>query len=382
MSHLPTHTTLIVCLLCMLSQTHSVDTECIKSLWDDAGCCSKAFCHLSDCGTGTAAFDAACVELKWANGDCCSEVSCDLDGCDKRNITSGWSYITAKCPVDVGDYFAAVKSNIEIVRNDQGLAYLPEWAFNGIGDFVHGMAYAIEATQQFELPECTSPFTSETAVDLAEGWSLFGYPHYAHEGSVPQVLQDMGIHDKVVIVKDIDGNPYLPHHDYNAIGNFIPGNGYWIKMTSSATVTSWPPITVGAAGITNAAVSDRGTSDRDITVVFESSENFPPSDTVKVKAVIIRPGMSPKTVGESTAIDLSLQSTFHVAVRGTPYIGVDGGAEDNEYVSFEAYDANDVLTLTSDHSLMFKWDGVRVFRYTSNGIVDYPYPSVSCLCAY
>ena len=43
------------------------------------------------------------------------------------------------------------------------------------------------------------------------------------------------IEEAVIIVKDYNGNAYLPSWNFNAIGNAVPGQGYQIK-TNSAVV--------------------------------------------------------------------------------------------------------------------------------------------------
>ena len=44
------------------------------------------------------------------------------------------------------------------------------------------------------------------------------------------------IEEAVIIVKDYNGNAYLPSWNYNAIGNAIPGQGYQIKTNSSVVL--------------------------------------------------------------------------------------------------------------------------------------------------
>ena len=43
------------------------------------------------------------------------------------------------------------------------------------------------------------------------------------------------ISDKIIIVKDVVGNVYLPDFDFNGIGNLERGYGYLIKVSESIT---------------------------------------------------------------------------------------------------------------------------------------------------
>ena len=40
-----------------------------------------------------------------------------------------------------------------------------------------------------------------------------------------------GLEDKIVVVKDGDGNPYLPQFGYNGLGNLEYARGYQLKLT-------------------------------------------------------------------------------------------------------------------------------------------------------
>ena len=39
--------------------------------------------------------------------------------------------------------------------------------------------------------------------------------------------------DKIVILKDNDGNVFMPEFGFNGVGNLVPGFGYQIKLTES-----------------------------------------------------------------------------------------------------------------------------------------------------
>ena len=68
------------------------------------------------------------------------------------------------------------------------------------------------------------------SIDLQEGWNMFGY-------GCPEPIdltECLANHsDNILIVKDNNGNAYLPDWDFNGIGDFSPGYGYQIKISQA-----------------------------------------------------------------------------------------------------------------------------------------------------
>ena len=44
-----------------------------------------------------------------------------------------------------------ISGSLVIVKDSEGNAYLPEWAFNGIGDMFSGKAYQIKTNEAYTL---------------------------------------------------------------------------------------------------------------------------------------------------------------------------------------------------------------------------------------
>ena len=87
--------------------------------------------------------------------------------------------------------------------------------------------YNSEATR--DNGSCEWSGESEThMMQMPEGWSMFGY--ICRESiSVEEAFA--GLEDKIVVVKDGDGNPYLPQFGYNGLGNLEYARGYQLKLT-------------------------------------------------------------------------------------------------------------------------------------------------------
>jgi len=70
--------------------------------------------------------------------------------------------------------------------------------------------------------------TWNTSIELTEGWNMIGYgcsnptdlvvAMYAYEGFI-------------LIMKDNNGQVYMPEFGFNGIGDLTPGYGYQLKVT-------------------------------------------------------------------------------------------------------------------------------------------------------
>ena len=68
------------------------------------------------------------------------------------------------------------------------------------------------------------------SIDLAAGWNMFGYGC----PSPIDVVEGLSNHtESVILVKNNNGDAYLPEWNFNGIGDLIPGFGYQIKLTEA-----------------------------------------------------------------------------------------------------------------------------------------------------
>ena len=145
----------------------------------------------------------------------------------------GWSifstYLTLET-MDVAVVLNPIFENLVIVKDFEGLAYLPDWSYNGIGDLILGDAYQVKVQEECNLfIEGEYFLPDEVQIYLPTGWSLFGYLR-TQPANCDAVLDE--IKSEVMIAKDYLGNAYLPIWDFNGIGDLKPGQGYQIKMNS------------------------------------------------------------------------------------------------------------------------------------------------------
>jgi hypothetical protein len=72
--------------------------------------------------------------------------------------------------------------------------------------------------------------TWNTTIDLSSGWNMFGYGC----PSPIDIAEGLSNHTDIIsIVKDNNGNVYMPEFSFNGIGDLTPGFGYQIKVTEA-----------------------------------------------------------------------------------------------------------------------------------------------------
>lgn len=93
------------------------------------------------------------------------------------DLTSGWNIFGYVCqdPKDVIDGLTDYLDFIVIVKNHEGLAYLPEWNYNGIGNLQPGYGYQIKVTETVAAFNLCDVIEGNTTALQAEIDSLNSY---------------------------------------------------------------------------------------------------------------------------------------------------------------------------------------------------------------
>jgi hypothetical protein len=68
------------------------------------------------------------------------------------DLSAGWNMFGYGCPspIDVIEGLSNHTESILITKDNNGAVYMPEWGFNGIGDFTPGFGYQIKVTEAIE----------------------------------------------------------------------------------------------------------------------------------------------------------------------------------------------------------------------------------------
>lgn len=134
--------------------------------------------------------DGSC---QYNNSDCTEQYDAGFYNAQSIPITlnEGWNMIgyTRHTPQDVAATLESISEYVVIAKDAVGNAYLPEWGFNGIGDFTPGYGYQIKITQEFQnyvLPDVgelrliLTPTTPDWAKDL---------PTYTHPNDIRTLIR-------------------------------------------------------------------------------------------------------------------------------------------------------------------------------------------------
>jgi len=125
-----------------------------------------------------------------------------------------------------------------IVKDYAGLAHLPEWNYNGVGDMLISQGYQLKMESENSLLiEGAYQVPEDNPITLAQGWNMIGYLRTA-SSDCEAILSD--IVADVILLKDFEGNAYLPSWNYNGVGDLEPGRGYQMKMLNAHTLIYLP----------------------------------------------------------------------------------------------------------------------------------------------
>lgn len=143
------------------------------------------------------------------------------------SLSAGWnliSFYTLPDDASVTNVFGSNISKISIVKDNDGF-YKPGKAteLQSLTTFEFGKAYLVKVTTAFTLSVEGTEATS-TTISLKSGWNLLGYPK-STETTAATTLSS--ISSKYSTLKDLSSNQT----------KLTPGKGYYIKMSSDATIT-------------------------------------------------------------------------------------------------------------------------------------------------
>ena len=131
--------------------------------------------------------------------------------------------------MNVATVISPITENVIIVKDFVGAAYLIDWEFNGIGDFLVGARLQIKTNDEVSLEIFGAyAFLKNHPITLSQGWNMIGYLREPLNTS--EVFSEINASGNILIVKDYLGSAFLPEWEFNGIGDMQPGEGYQVKM--------------------------------------------------------------------------------------------------------------------------------------------------------
>ena len=93
-----------------------------------------------------------------------------------------------------------------------------------------------------QLDECSEDlyyWSSPIDINLLIGWNMIGYTFPEPQDVVASVVE---IDDIIQIIKNNNADVYWPEYGFNGIGDFIPGQGYQIKVFEAYSGFTYPDV--------------------------------------------------------------------------------------------------------------------------------------------
>ncbi len=155
------------------------------------------------------------------------------------DFNSGWSMVSTHISASNTDFAfltSPITESMIIAKDNFGAAYLPNWDYNGIGNWQNGHGYLVKmATNEILTIEGTQLIPEENPILLNQGWNTIAYlPIEPINAEI--VFSELTENNYLVIAKDYIGNAFLPDWGFNGIGNLETGKGYQLKVNSSSTL--------------------------------------------------------------------------------------------------------------------------------------------------
>ncbi len=188
------------------------------------------------------------------------------------SLLNGWnigSFYVAPVNMDLLNILQPLVTSNELTKviDEQGgfIQEIPGFGWmNTIGNMANSEGYYIKVNQNTQLDLFGTLAVTPFSIPLSTGWNIMGYPTQdtADAITVVQPLIDSSYLTKIIdesggFVQEIPGFGWM-----NTIGNFMPGEGYYIKVTQNCTLTiarEAPTVTTdNATGITYSSAISGG----------------------------------------------------------------------------------------------------------------------------
>jgi hypothetical protein len=157
------------------------------------------------------------------------------------DLREGWGMVSARVrpyDSDLTEVYSGVIEGLEIAKDNNGNVYMPEWGFNGIGDWDFFQGYQYKMLESSILTVRGSRVIPQlNTITLASGWNMMSY---LRKESADVAVTLAEIEESISILKDEDGQVYMPEFGFNGLGNFNQGKGYQVKTLNEVSFTYAP----------------------------------------------------------------------------------------------------------------------------------------------
>jgi hypothetical protein len=155
------------------------------------------------------------------------------------NLQFGWNLISINLqPISnsLENIFSNIFNDISIVKNSKGQVFIPNYMINTIGFWNLNEAYLVYANKSTVLKvigEYVKP--EEKIIRLNNGWNYVSYLR-KNQLNAELALANIANKGRLVIVKNLAGQVFIPSFNINTIGNMKPSVGYQMYLNSTDTL--------------------------------------------------------------------------------------------------------------------------------------------------
>lgn len=135
--------------------------------------------------------------------------------------------------IDSSSLIKVIDETGSIIQEIPGLGWL-----NTIGDMYNTEGYYIKVANNDTLSIEGSQVETPTSIPLFSGWNMIGYPLQVGQDAMAAIQPLITNSSFIKIINEAGGFiQYIPGLGWlNTIGNFEPGEGYYIKVSANATL--------------------------------------------------------------------------------------------------------------------------------------------------
>ncbi len=127
--------------------------------------------------------------------------------------------------------------NLELMKDEDGRFYLPDWDANNIPFWNLTEGYFVKVDEDFECRWSGNPIPPDNQIPVAERWNLIPfYPDYGLDASAPDFYALSPIIDVVNLAKNGDGEFMTPAFNFSNMPPWEPGQGYQINVNSDVVL--------------------------------------------------------------------------------------------------------------------------------------------------
>jgi hypothetical protein len=144
-------------------------------------------------------------------------------------LDPGWNVISSDIAPKNDDLKTVFEDvSVSVVKDEDGDTYVPSDDENQIGSWDSEEGYKVYTESSQSLTLVGSSVDATTTIPLQEGWNLVPY---LPDDSQPIEDALSSISGELTIVKNEEGETYVPAYGINEIGRLEPKEGYQVYVT-------------------------------------------------------------------------------------------------------------------------------------------------------